>query len=164
MQVSFEHLSSEHRKDTIDILNYYIENSFAAYPDQTIPYEFYDKLLEMVKEYPAFSIKVKEKTIGFCFLRAYNPFPTFRECAEISYFIDKDFTGKGIGKIVLHKLEAEARKKGIKTILASIASENYQSLVFHKKNGFKECGRFEKIIRKRGKQFDIIWMQKMLDF
>lgn len=163
MEFVFEQMSIEHSKDIIDIYNYYIDNSFSAYPDRILPYEFFNKFLEMTKGYPAFTIKMKDKIVGFCFLRAYNPLPTFKECAEVTYFIEKDYTGKGIGKIALEKLEIEARQKGIKTILANIASENHQSITFHKQNGFKECGRFEKIIKKKEKQFDIIWMQKMID-
>ena len=155
-------MSIKHRKGIIDIFNYYIENSFSAYPDSKVSYEFYDKLLEITKDYPAYAIKLKDKIVGFCFLRAYNPFPTFDETAEITYFIDKDFKGKGIGKNALNKLENEARKKGIKTILADISSLNQESLIFHRNSGFKECGRFENIIRKKEKQFDIIWMQKMI--
>lgn len=163
MEIVFEQMSIKHKKDIIDIFNYYIDNSFSAYPDRILSYEFYDRFLEMTKNYPAFSIQIKNKIVGFCFLRAYNPFPTFQETAEITYFIDKDYTRKGIGKIALNKIEIEARQRGIKTILASIASENQQSLDFHKKNGFKECGRFKRIIKKNGKQFDIVWMQKWLD-
>lgn len=162
MEFVFEQMSLEHSKDILDIFNYYIDNSYSAYPDKKMPYEFFNKFIEMTKDYPAFTIKMNEKIVGFCFLRAYNPFPTFKECAEITYFIEKDFTGKGIGNIALEKLEYEARKKGIKTILASITSENHNSINFHKKNGFKECGRFEKIFKKKEKQLDIIWMQKMI--
>jgi len=163
MEISFEPMSIDHRKDIIDIYNFYVENSFSAYPDQIVPYEFYDKLLEMTKGYPAFVIQANDKNVVFCFLRAYHLFPVFKECAEITYFIDKEFTGKGIGKMALNKLEAEARQKGIKTILASIASENQPSLVFHQKNGFKVCGRFQGIIKKQENQFDIVWMQKWID-
>lgn len=163
MEILFEQMSADHREDVMDILNYYVNNSYSAYPDKPLPYEFYDKFLESTKAYPAFIIKTKDKVVGFCFLRAYNPLPSFKETAEISYFIDKDFTGKGIGKKALEKLEIEARQKGIKTILANIASENHQSLLFHAKNGFKECGRLQGIIKKQDKQFDIVWMQKWID-
>ena len=162
MKIDFVKMSAEHCRDIMDIFNYYISNSFAAYPETELPYEFFDKFLEATKGYPAFSVQMNGQTIGFCFLRPYNPFPTFKECAEITYFIHKDFTGKGIGKIVLNKLESEARKIGIKTILASIASENPQSIAFHKNNGFRQCGRFVKVINKKGKQIDLIWMQKMI--
>ena len=162
MEVLFKPMADEDRKEIIDIYNYYIENSFSAYSDTIVPYSFFDRFLERTQNYPAFSIMVNDKIAGFCFLRAYNPFPTFTECAEITYFIHKDYTGKGIGRMALDKLEEEARVKGITTILASIASENYESLVFHQKNGFVECGRFKRIIKKMNKRFDIIWMQKMI--
>lgn len=78
------------------------------------------------------------------------------------YFIKDQFTGKGLGKLALEKLEEGAKASGIKYILASISSENLYSISFHMKNGFQECGRFGKIITKNGKQFDIVWMQKNL--
>ncbi len=160
MQVDFLPMSMDHCKGAMDIYNYYVENSLAAYPDKAMPYEFFGKFIEITKGYPAYTIFSEDEIIGFCFLRAHNPLPTFKECAEITYFIKHDFTGKGVGKLALDKLESEAREIGIKTILASISSENIQSLSFHENNGFRQCGRFEKIITKHGKQFDIIWMQK----
>jgi len=36
------------------------------------------------------------------------------------------------------------------------------SLNFHFKQGFKECGRFQRIGQKFGRDFDVIWMQKFL--
>jgi L-amino acid N-acyltransferase YncA len=160
MNLRFEPMSSGHGSEVMDIFNYYIENGFSAYPDKTLPDEFFKKLIDMTRDYPAYTIFADDKVAGFCFIRAYNPFPTFKECAEISYFIHKDYTGKGIGKSALDKLETGAKKMGIKIILASISSENTQSISFHKKNGFRECGRFENVLKKKGKLMDVVWMQK----
>jgi L-amino acid N-acyltransferase YncA len=95
-------------------------------------------------------------------LRAYNPFPTFSQTAEITYFIKPGYTGRGIGKKILNYLVAKAKEKGITSIIASISSLNDGSLTFHKKNGFVECGRLREIGNKKDKTFDIIYMQKML--
>jgi hypothetical protein len=38
-------LSSEDREPVMDIFNYYIENSFAAYPEKKFPYQFFDMFL-----------------------------------------------------------------------------------------------------------------------
>ncbi len=162
MEITFEHMSDEHRTDIIDIYNYYAENSFSAYLDTKIPYEYYDKFIKMTENYPAFAIKAESKVIGFCFLHAYKPLPAFNSTAEITYFLDKDYRGRGIGRLALAKLESEARHKGIQSILANIASLNEESLAFHSKNGFRECGRFERVIKKKDKVFDVVWMQKMI--
>ena len=55
-----------------------------------------------------------------------------------------------IGTMALKRLEQDALQVGIKTILANISSINTRSIDFHKKNGFVECGRFQKIITKKG--------------
>lgn len=164
MDLRFEDMTKEYSKEVMDIFNYYVTHSFAAYPESPLPYEFFNKFLELSDGYPAFVIKNTEsgKVVGFCFLRAYNPFSSFRETAEITYFLEKNEVGKGIGKKALEKLEGEAKKIGIKTLLADISSENTWSIAFHKKNGFKKCGRFLKIGRKNGKNFDVVWMEKTL--
>ncbi len=100
-KILFEPLASVHEKDVMDIFNYYAENGFAAYPEQKLPYSFFHKFLEITHSYPAYAIKVEEIIVGFCFLRAYNPFPAFKDTAEISYFISPTFTGNGMGKIAL---------------------------------------------------------------
>lgn len=162
MKTSFKPMSYDHCEGVMNIYNFYIENSLAAYPEKIMPHEYFEKFMEHTKGYPAYTIFSDDEIAGFCFLKAYNPHSTFKETAEITYFIKEGFTGKGIGKLALEKLEEEARKMGIRYILASISSENAQSLSFHKKHGFTQCGRFGKIITKGGVQFDIIWMQKNL--
>lgn len=163
MEIVFEHMDENHRKDVIDIFNYYIENGFAAYPESKLPYEFYDMFLIITKDYPAVVIKSdKNDVIGFGYLYSYSPFSVFKETAEISYFLKEEATGHGIGKKILDYVESEAKKLNISSILASISSLNEGSINFHKKNGFKECGRFVKIGKKFDKYFDVVWMQKML--
>ena len=51
---------------------------------------------------------------------------------------------------------------GVDNLLANISSLNPPSLEFHRKHGFRECGRFEKILTKFGQDLDIVWMQKRL--
>lgn len=162
MDIKFEPMTEEHGREVMDIFNYYVENSYAAYPEQSLPYQFFGMFLEMTRGYPAYVIKNNDsaKVVGFCFLRAYNPMPAFRETAEISYFLDKEEVGRGIGREALGLLEREGGKMGIKYILANISSRNKQSLDFHSKNGFAECGRFLNIGRKKGKNFDVVWMEK----
>lgn len=151
------------RKSIIDIFNFYIENSFAAYPENKVPYEIFDTFKEMSEGYPRGTIKDETgKIIGFGMLRRYNPIPVFSQTAEVTYFIHPDHTGNGLGKMLLEFLENEGHKRGIINILASISSLNPGSIAFHVKNGFVECGCFKKAGKKKGRLFDVIWMQKMI--
>ncbi len=160
--ILFEQLSEKHRRDIIDIFNYYVEYAFSAYPEENLDYSYYDKFLMISKSFPAYAIYSNHQIVGFCYLNAYNTLPVFRETATVTYFLEKDHRAIGIGKLALDKLENEAKKLGVKNLLANISSVNEASLAFHYKNGFKKCGEFESIITKHGKTFDIIWVQKRI--
>jgi phosphinothricin acetyltransferase len=163
MEYYLSPLSPEDREDVINIFNYYIENSFAAYPEKKVPYEFFDIFLQATAGYPTAIAKDENKTLlGFGMLRPHSPMPTLSKAAEIAYFIRPEYTGKGIGFRLLEHLLSGAREKGFHCILASISSLNEGSIHFHLQNGFAECGRFREVGNKHGKSFDIVWMQKLL--
>lgn len=156
-------ITLDDRQQIVDIFNYYVENSFAAYPDQTVSYEFFDFLLNLCRGYPTATVKDTEgAVVGFGMLRPYNPFPSFVQTAEITYFIKHGFTGRGIGKILLEYLIAGANSMNLTSILANVSSLNQESLSFHRKNGFTECGRFRQVGRKKGRTFDVVYFQRIL--
>lgn len=79
--LEFENLDMSHMAEVMSIFNYYVENSYAAYAEMKMPDTFFSTILEMTKGYPAYIVKVNDKVAGFCFIRAYNPFPAFSETA-----------------------------------------------------------------------------------
>ncbi len=163
MEYSIKPISNEDRESIIDIFNHYVANSFAAYPENKLPYEAFDMFLQRSNGFPTASIRDQNgKIVGFGMLRSHNPAPTFSQTAEVAYFIHPDHTGRGVGKMLLAFLEKGGRDRGIKNILAHISSLNPNSIKFHQKNGFIECGRFKKVGKKNGQEFDTVWMQKVL--
>ncbi len=158
-----EPMDPQNGPDVIEIYNYFIVNSLAAYSDQTVPASHFEKFWQMIRGYPALTVKLEGgKVIGFGFLHPYRPIRTMQHTAEITYFILPEYTGRGIGKRLLDFLEDAAPAFGVQILLASIASANQQSLNFHIKHGFRECGRFKQVIRKNDREFDMVWMQKRL--
>jgi phosphinothricin acetyltransferase len=120
-------------------------------------------LLQMSRGYPTGTARDGHgNVVGFAMLRPHNPIPAFARTAETAYFIHPDHTGKGLGGLLLAHLEQGAAERGITSILASISSLNPGSVNFHLKNGFVECGRFRNAGVKMGREFDTVWMQKML--
>ncbi len=156
-------VSVEDGKAIIDIFNHYVKNSFAAYPEDEVPYALFQLFQEMTQGYPFLVAKDPlGKVLGFGFLHPHNHMPVFSQTAEISYFIAPEYAGRGIGSRILDNLLDWAKEKGITSLLASISSLNPGSLAFHKKNGFVECGRFVGIGMKKGQEFDVVWVQKMV--
>lgn len=163
MGFSIRPIAGEDRRDIIDIFNYYVENSFAAYPERKLPYEAFDLFLQVSRGYPTGTVTdEKGGIVGFGMLRVHNSAPVFSQTAEATYFIHHEYTGKGIGKLLLARLEKGGREMGLKNVLASISSLNPRSIAFHLENGFAECGRFKNAGKKNGRDFDTVWMQKIL--
>jgi len=164
MNYNFKPLTEADREAVVDIFNYFVENDFAAYPEQKVPYEIFDRFVTATAGYPAVGVHADDgAVVGFGFMRPYHYADTMRRTAEITYFLLPEHTGHGVGTRILEYFIEEAIKMGIEIFLASISSLNEQSLNFHRKHGFTECGRFVQIGRKKNRDFDVVWMQKFLD-
>ncbi len=163
MDCKLEPISSEDREEIVEIFNFYVENSFAAFPENRVPMEFFNVLMEACRGYPVFAARGPSgRVLGFGLLRPHHPMPAFSRAAEITIFIRPECQGMGIGRSLALRLIDEAKEMGITSILASISSRNDGSIAFHRRLGFRECGRFKAIGRKWGEDFDAVWMQKML--
>ncbi|HIH73803.1 MAG TPA: N-acetyltransferase [Methanosarcina sp.] len=160
--------SNEDISGMLEVFNYYVENSFAAYIETPVGPDFFqaiqsEKEQDENERFPFYVIEEKDKIIGIGTLRPYFPFQNFRHTGVVSYFILPGYTRKGLGSRMLSKLCFEAREKKMRSLLVNVSSKNEASLNFHLKNGFIECGRFRDVGTKFGKFFDIIWLQKFLE-
>jgi phosphinothricin acetyltransferase len=163
MGYKIRHATGTDREDLTDIFNHYIEKSDAAFFEKKVSSVFFERLRDIVYGESLYVIGNEDGlTVGFGLLKQYHPSEVFKGVAEVGYFLRPGFTGKGFGTLMLKRLVSDARKFKIKTLLASISSRNRESIAFHKKHGFIECGRFKGIGRKRGKTFDVVWMQKVI--
>lgn len=160
MNITFEQLSKEHQTPAMKIYNYYVETTTSAFPSEPMPEEYFHKFLELAGDkYPAYAIMERQRVIGFCMLSAYHPAETFYRTACITIFIDKEYTGKGIGKICMDKLIRDGRKMGISHYISDISSENEASMKFHEKYGFTKVGDLPGIGEKLGREFGIVLME-----
>lgn len=163
MAYTLEEMNENHRVEVIDIFNYFIQHSFAAYPEEPVDYSFFDYFRELSRDFPSVVARhVSGGIVGFAFLRPYHMAKTFNRTAEITYFIIPHHTRTGLGSLLLRELAGRAKQMGIDNLLASIASLNDPSIRFHEKQGFRQCGRLPKVGSKFGKDLDVIWMQLVL--
>lgn len=163
MEYVFENMGEEHRQPVMDIFNYFIENTFAAYPEAPLSDGIFDQFLAVSRKYPAVVVKDQgNNVVGFAFLQPYHPADTFRKTAVATYFILPDHTRQGLGARILESFIKEARKMGLQHILVNISSLNPGSIEFHRKNGFHKCGTFEDIGVKTRKKFSVIWMVRSI--
>jgi len=161
MNYNIRKAKPEDEQTVVSIYNYFIENSFAAYSNEKVGTEIFDKYFS--ESITFMILEVENKVVGFAYLQFYLRFSNFNKSALVTYFILPENTKKGFGTKILDKLEEIAKSNNIDNLIANISSGNKQSLNFHKKRGFIECGRFKKMGNKFGQDIDIIWVQKFLN-
>jgi L-amino acid N-acyltransferase YncA len=164
MNYSFEKMSEIHRQAVIDIFNYFVKESYAAFLGEVVDYSFFDQFLKMAHGYPALVVKADPgPVVGFGFMRPHYIADSLKGAAQVTYFILPEYTRRGLGAAMLDFFVGEAGRMGLDSLLVNISSRNRESLGFHLQNGFRECGRFLKAGHKFGEDFDAVWMQKQLE-
>lgn len=165
MEIKIRLYKLEDAKAILDIINYNIRTSTAIYDYNersldTLIATFDDKLK---KGFPIIIAEADKKVVGFGYYSEFRFRDGYRFTVEHSVYVEKNFHGKGIGKLLLQELIDLAKKQKLHTMIAVIDSENQSSVEFHEKFGFKTVA----VIKETGFKFDrwlhSVFMQKMLD-
>ncbi|MDQ0202277.1 L-amino acid N-acyltransferase YncA [Neobacillus ginsengisoli] len=80
--------------------------------------------------------------------------------AEVSIYVSQIHRGEGIGSALLKSLVDSSEKNGYWTLQAGIFPENKESIKLHKKFGFREIGRRERIGKMNGVWRDVILLER----
>jgi L-amino acid N-acyltransferase YncA len=151
----------DHDRDRIiAIFNYYAATSFAAYPEIPVNDGFFAFLHEGVLGF--YVLEHEAQVVGFGLMKPLLPFPAFMTTGILTYFIQPEYTRMSLGKKLLDCLTNDAKKMGMTSLVANMASKNKASIRFHLRYGFTEVGRLHNAGSKSGEPFDMIWMQMML--
>lgn len=145
------------RDAVIAIFNHYVTTGFAAYPDRPVPPAFFGALCG--DAHACIAVGAGGGIAGFGLLRPFLPFPTFARTATVSTFIAPESRNQGNGTMLMNEMIRLAKRKGIVMLLANISSKNVESIRFHKRLGFFECGRMYEVGEKFNELFDVVWMQ-----
>lgn len=165
MKIKLRDYITEDTQEILDIINYNILNSTALYDYKVRSYEQQKVLLEekINKNFPVIIAELNGVVVGFGMYSEFRFREAYKFTVEHSVYVNKDFHGKGIGKLLLQELIELAKKQGLHTMIAVIDSENQSSIDFHEKFGFKTVG----IIKESGFKFDrwlhSVFMQLILE-
>ena len=97
--------------------------------------------------------------IGFAYLSLMSQKRGWRFSREDTIYLDPVYRGQGIGKILLGALLDEARRLGLRLIIASITSTNVASIELHRRFGFETLGSLNNAGYKFGEWRDTTYMQ-----
>ena len=167
-----------HIKMTIQIRNYTAADCPAilviineAILTSTALYDYHPRTLEqqiaifedkISKDFPIIVAEENNQVIGFGYYSEFRFREAYKFTVEHSVYADKNYIGKGIGKLVLSELIQLAKAQKMHTMIGVIDSENLNSISFHEKFGFEEVGYIKESGYKFDRWLDSVFMQKIL--
>ncbi|GAW35176.1 N-acyltransferase YncA [Roseovarius sp. A-2] len=100
--------------------------------------------------------------LGFA---TYGPFragPGYAKTAEHSVILGAGARGRGVGRALMARLEAQARAQGIHVLIAAVSGENEGAIAFHRAIGFTQGARLPEVGQKFGRWMDLVLLHKRL--
>ncbi|MBP6181615.1 GNAT family N-acetyltransferase [Flavobacterium sp.] len=165
MEIKLRFYQTEDTQEILDIINYNILNSTALYDYKIRSYEQQKVILEekIAKNFPVIIAELNGIAVGFGMYSEFRFREAYKFTVEHSVYVNREYHGKGIGKLLLQELIRLAKNQKLHTMIAVIDSENQSSIEFHEKFGFKTVG----VIKESGFKFDrwlhSVFMQLILE-
>lgn len=98
--------------------------------------------------------------IGWAALAPVSRRHVYRGVAESSVYVAEKSRGSGVGRALLEGLISSSERSGIWTLQAGILAENQASIELHRRCGFREVGRRERIGQLHHAWRDVILMER----
>jgi L-amino acid N-acyltransferase YncA len=101
-----------------------------------------------------------EAVIGWAALSPISRRSVYAGVAEVSVYVSRSARGRGVGYALLGRLVEESERNGIWALQAGILPENQASIALHRRCGFREVGRREKIGKLHGVWRDVVILER----
>ena len=101
-----------------------------------------------------------DAVLGWAALSPTSKRHVYRGVAESTVYVAESQRGKGIGRALLAALIKQSEENGIWTLQASIFPENTASLELHRRCGFREIGRRERVAEHDGVWRDTVLLER----
>ena len=112
---------------------------------------------------PFLVAEVGGEVVGYAYAGPWRPKPAYRHTVEDTVYVAPEWTGKGLGRLLLEQLLAECTRAGVRQVIAVIAdSGDPASAALHYGCGFVDAGRLRAVGHKHGRWVDTLLLQRDL--
>jgi phosphinothricin acetyltransferase len=115
------------------------------------------------RDLPYLVAEADGRVLGYAYAAPYRARPAYRYTLEDSVYVDRDSTGRGVGRMLLERLVTECAARGYRQLVAVIGdSANRSSIALHEACGFARVGLLPAVGFKLGRWVDSVLMQRAL--
>ena len=112
--------------------------------------------------HPAVVAVDADEVVGFGSLSPYKDRPAYSTTVEDSVYVQRDWRGKGAGKLILGELLNLATAHGFHAVIARIVGDHEASIALHERCGFTLVGVEKEVGRKFGRWLDVVELERLL--
>jgi L-amino acid N-acyltransferase YncA len=117
----------------------------------------------LADNYPYVVAERSGMVAGYAYVSHFHTRPAYRWSVEDSIYIDPQFHGQGLGRLLITRLVADAEARGFRQMIAVIGdSANAASIALHAGAGFRLIGTLKSVGFKHGRWLDTVVMQRPL--
>jgi L-amino acid N-acyltransferase YncA len=100
---------------------------------------------------------------GYAYASHFHTRPAYRWSIQDSIYVDPQFHGQGLGRLLITRLLADAEARGFRQMIAVIGdSANAASIALHAAADFRLIGTLKSVGFKHGRWLDTVVMQREL--
>ncbi len=107
--------------------------------------------------------------VGYAYAGEFKPRKSYDVSCEVSIYVQKNFRGHGVGRLLYNELEKRLKAKGIFNMYACVAYPEIEdeyltrnSVNFHEHLGFKTVGHFTNCAYKFERFYSMRWLEKFI--
>ena len=132
--------------------------------------EMEERVLSIMKDYPFLVVEEEGIILGYAYGHVFYAKEAYYKSVEVTIYMDQKHKRKGLGSALYKELERRLKAQGRENLFACIAySEdekdpylNRDSILFHQRNGYVQCGHFHRSGSKFNRTYDTVYMEKHL--
>lgn len=160
--IEFNKFDDTYINEAHELYNYYVKNTTITYHIGYVHKKEFRNIVIPDDNYESYAILDEGVFQGYVLFTKWKSRQAFDRTAEVTVYLKKEASGKGIGTKAVTFIEERAAKKGIKVVVSLICGENIESIHLFEKLNYVKCAHFKHVAEKFGRVLDLICYQKEL--
>jgi len=147
-----------------EIYNYYVESTATSFDIEK--HDVSERISSWFPKYAStgnyrlFVAELDEVVVGYSTSGPFRERAAYASSVETSIYLDKDYSGRGIGSKLYETLLSSLKGTGVHRAYGGVTLPNASSVALHRKFGFREVGVYREVGHKFGKYHDVCWFEK----
>lgn len=153
----------EDAAELLSIYAPYVEESWVTF--ECVPptvEEFRRRMEEFSRHYPYLVCCRAGEILGYAYAHRHMEREAYQWNAELSVYLDRAFTSRGLGGRLYRVLMELLRLQGVRTAYGCVTLPNEKSEGLHRALGFRQLGVYRNTGYKCGAWHDVAWFEKAL--